>query len=65
MADSKWDRELAKIDRQLESVSDEALFPTKGAPAPATPAARVANAEKQSVAQLQDAQVEQYDYSYW
>ena len=44
MAESKWDRELAKIDRQLESVSDEALFPTKGA---ATPAARAENAVKQ------------------
>ncbi len=41
MAESKWDRELAKIDRQLESVSDEALFPTK---ANATPAARAETA---------------------
>lgn len=24
-----WDKELAKIDKQLESISDEALFPTK------------------------------------
>ena len=40
-----WEKELAKIDKQLESVSDEALFPTKGAP---TPAVRAANAEKQS-----------------
>lgn len=30
-----WERELKKIDRQLESVSDEALFPTKAAPSPA------------------------------
>ena len=44
MAESKWDREMAKIDRQLESVSDEALFPTK---ANASPAARAATAEKQ------------------
>jgi hypothetical protein len=47
MVDRNWEKELKKIDRQLESVSDEALFPTKGAPAPAAPAARVANAEKQ------------------
>ena len=32
-----WDKELAKIDRQLESVSDEALI---RAPAGATPAER-------------------------
>src|SRR3954462_11087661 len=29
MADRDWTKEMAKIDRQLESVSDEALFPTK------------------------------------
>ena len=34
MSDRDWDKEMAKIDRQLESVSDEALFPTKGAPTP-------------------------------
>ena len=36
MSERNWDAELKKIDRQLESVSDEALFPTKaakGAPA--------------------------------
>ena len=36
MSDRNWDAELKKIDRQLESVSDEALFPAKsakGAPA--------------------------------
>ncbi len=31
MSDRNWDAELKKIDRQLESVSDEALFPTKAA----------------------------------
>ena len=41
MAESKWEKELAKIDRQLESVSDEALFPTK---ANASPAARAETA---------------------
>ncbi|MBI2407135.1 MAG: hypothetical protein HYV19_02375 [Gemmatimonadetes bacterium] len=38
MTDRNWDAELKKIDRQLESVSDEALFPAKaasGAPAKA------------------------------
>jgi hypothetical protein len=44
MADTKWDRDLAKIDKQLESISDEALFPTKG-DAPA--ATRAANVDKQ------------------
>lgn len=28
MADRDWERELSKIDKQLESVSDKALFPT-------------------------------------
>lgn len=37
MSDRDWSKELAKIDRQLESVSDEALFPSKTA---ATPAAK-------------------------
>lgn len=31
MADKDWDRELAKIDKQLESVSDEQLFPKTAA----------------------------------
>ncbi|HEY7407763.1 MAG TPA: hypothetical protein VH638_05810 [Gemmatimonadaceae bacterium] len=31
MADRDWDRELAKIDKQLESVSDEQLFPKTAA----------------------------------
>lgn len=36
MSDKNWDAELRKIDKQLESVSDEALFPTKSIPAGAT-----------------------------
>jgi hypothetical protein len=49
MADRDWTKELAKIDRQLESVSDEALFPTKtgagkGSKAAAT---KAENLEKQ------------------
>lgn len=38
MTERNWDAELKKIDRQLESVSDEAMFPAKaakGAPAKA------------------------------
>jgi len=38
VSDRNWDAELKKIDRQLESVSDEAMFPAKtakGAPAKA------------------------------
>mgnify|MGYP003576175544 FL=1 len=38
MSERDWDKELAKIDKQLESVSDAQLFPEKpkpGAPAPA------------------------------
>lgn len=31
MSERNWDAELKKIDRQLESVSDEAMFPTKTA----------------------------------
>jgi len=44
MAESKWDRELAKIDRQLESASDEVLFPMKPN---ASPTARAETAAKQ------------------
>jgi hypothetical protein len=45
MADKNWDRELAKIDKQLESVSDEQLFPTSAAK---TTPQREAIVEKQS-----------------
>lgn len=34
MTERDWGRELSKIDRQLESMSDEALFPTAGAKTP-------------------------------
>jgi hypothetical protein len=40
-----WEDELKKIDRQLESISDEALLPAKTAP---TPTAKAAAVEKQS-----------------
>jgi hypothetical protein len=36
MTDRDWSKEMKKIDRQLESVSDEALFPAKTGPAGAT-----------------------------
>lgn len=39
-----WEDELKKIDRQLESISDEALLPAKSAP---TPAARAVAEEQQ------------------
>lgn len=45
MSGRDWDAELRRIDRQLESVSDEAMFPTKAA---ATPQARSANAVQQA-----------------
>lgn len=41
MADRDWDAELRKIDKQLERAADEAVFPTKGAVAPAQKAANV------------------------
>lgn len=44
MPERDWTKELSKIDKQLESVADEALFPTKSAK---TPAARAAAEEKQ------------------
>ena len=44
MPPSNWDKELAKIDKQLESMSDEALLPAKNAP---TPAARAQAEEVQ------------------
>jgi hypothetical protein len=34
MSDRDWEAELKKIDKQMEKVSDEALFPTKGAATP-------------------------------
>jgi hypothetical protein len=42
MSDRNWEKELAKIDKQLESVSDEALFPTKDAKTPAAKETAVA-----------------------
>ena len=35
MSPTDWDKEMAKIDRQLESISDEALLPSSGARSPA------------------------------
>ena len=34
MSDRNWDAEMKKIDRQLETVSDEAMFPAKAAKGP-------------------------------
>ena len=49
MAERDWAKEMSKIDRQLESISDEALFPTKTAPGKGATAAaaRAENLEKQ------------------
>ena len=44
MADKNWEAEMRKIDRQLESVSDQALLP---APTAAAPGARAQVVEKQ------------------
>jgi hypothetical protein len=41
-----WSREMAKIDKQLESISDEALFPTKKGEA-SSPKAAAVKAETQ------------------
>lgn len=43
MSDRDWNRELSKIDRQLESISDDALFPQK----PGAPAAQQAGVAEQ------------------
>ena len=43
MPPSKWDKELAKIDKQLESLSDEALLPARPDAGPA------ARAETQAI----------------
>lgn len=42
MSDIDWQRELAKIEKQLESTSDEALFPSSKAGSPEERAAIVA-----------------------
>jgi len=49
MAERDWTKEMRKIDRQLESISDEALFPTKTGPptGPKGAAAKEENLEKQ------------------
>jgi hypothetical protein len=44
MSDRDWAKEMAKIDKQLESVSDEAIFPRSQAK---TPAAKAEIVEKQ------------------
>ncbi len=48
MSDRNWDAELKKIDRQLESVSDEALFPAKSAKGPQAQAQAVATQKSTS-----------------
>ena len=43
-----WDKEMAKIDKQLESISDEALLPAKNAPTPVAKAEIVAKQKSTS-----------------
>jgi len=45
MAGTDWDKEMKKIDKQLESISDDALISTSGAKAPAEKA-RVAAVQR-------------------
>ena len=45
MSEKNWDKELAAIDKQLESVSDAQLFPDKKG---AAPAAKTAVAEQRA-----------------
>jgi len=45
VTDRNWDRELAKIDKQLESVSDAQLFPEKKGASPSQKAQVVADRE--------------------
>ena len=49
MADRDWAKEMRKIDRQLESISDEAMFPTKtgSAKGPKAAGAQAENLERQ------------------
>jgi hypothetical protein len=49
MPERDWAKEMKKIDRQLESISDEALFPTKAGATkgPKAAAAQAENLEKQ------------------
>ena len=44
MPERDWAKEMAKIDKQLESISDESLFPTKPGE-PSTPKAAAIKAE--------------------
>ena len=49
MSDRDWSKELAKIDRQLESISDAELAPSRPAGVPPTPAAAGAPVERRGV----------------
>ena len=45
MSDKEWERLMAKVDKQIESVSDAQMFPEKKGAAPAQQAATVAGRE--------------------
>jgi hypothetical protein len=46
MAGTDWDKEMKKIDKQLESISDDALISTSGAKATPVEKARVAEVQR-------------------
>jgi hypothetical protein len=46
MSDRDWDAELKKIDRQMEKVSDKAIFPPPPPTAPAAQKAAVADVQR-------------------
>ena len=48
MSNKNWDAELAKIDKALEGVADEALLPAKNAPTPQAKAERIAEQKSTS-----------------
>ena len=47
MSTRDWDQDLKRIDKTLESVSDDALLPTQGAPTPAAKA-EIASVQQQT-----------------
>lgn len=48
MSDRDWEAELKKIDRQMEKVSDKAIFPPPPAGAPPVQRAAVADVQRQT-----------------
>lgn len=48
MSDRDWTKEMSKIDKQLESISDKALFPAGGSAVPASTARPAAEPSRTS-----------------